>query len=199
MSARTPRTDSPTITRLASRAAKDHLQRKSMPGGGEVFSGGLASRALKTLGARAMTVDNSIIVSDAFDPSNTEDQALYAHEQYHLQHSGGVGENHGRDTEEIAARQVERMVLHRAVGGTESHEATQTQAGGFGGGGAHSKVQVSNNPDTRAAAQRGYDALKAKGMAHHQIVAKLAEEVMATMERARQSDGDRWGDKKGFL
>ena len=54
-------------SRLASRSARAPLQRRSMPGGGEVWEGPLASKALKALGARAMTVDSSIIVGDDFD------------------------------------------------------------------------------------------------------------------------------------
>ena len=85
-----------------------------MPGGGSVYRGEVASRALKAVGARAMTVDRSIIVSEDFDPARPEDQALYAHEQYHVEHSGGEGGHSVRDAEEVAARATEAMVFHRA-------------------------------------------------------------------------------------
>ncbi len=200
MAARTPKSESSSISRIASRAAKDGLQRRSMSGGGEVFSGDLASRALKSLGARAMTVDRSIIVSDDFDPNKAEDQALYAHEQYHLEHSGGEGFNHGRDGEEIAARQVERMVLHRAkAGGVESHEATQTQAGGFGTGNGQNPAEMRGRAEGQREAERGYWDLRAQGLSHEAIVQKLAEETIRTMDRARDTKNDRWGDKKGWM
>ncbi|MFN7146937.1 MAG: DUF4157 domain-containing protein, partial [Myxococcota bacterium] len=141
---RSERGGSPTADRLAARAERNGLKRSAMPGGGEVFTGEVASRALKSLGARAMTVDKSIIVSEDFDPSKPEDQALFAHEQFHVDHSGGAGTHEHRDAEEVAARAVERMVLHRArAGGMESHEATQavpgTSSEAKGGGGAKGK------------------------------------------------------------
>ena len=52
-----------TSARL-SRRLDNHLTRRAAPDGGEVFSGGLASRALRAVGARAMTVDRSIIVDN---------------------------------------------------------------------------------------------------------------------------------------
>ena len=80
-----------TVERMASRLEGGNLQRMSMPGGGAVYRGELASRALKSLGARAMTLDRQIIVSDDFDPSKPEDQALYAHERFHAEHGDGGG------------------------------------------------------------------------------------------------------------
>lgn len=197
---KTPRSESPTVSRLAARAGglQSGLQRRSMPGGGEVYSGEVASRALKDLGARAMTVDRSIIVSEDFDPSKPEDQALYAHEQYHMEHSGGEGTNSGRDAEEIAARTVERMVLHRArAGGLESHEATQTQSGGFGGGNPSRTMEV-NRTDGQEEAKRGYWAMRDTGLSHHTIAERLAEQVLKVIDRARDTENDRAGDKKGW-
>jgi len=198
--ARSTRADSPTVNRLASRAAKDGLQRRTVPGGGEAFSGELANRSLKAVGARAMTVDRSIIVAEDFDPNNPEDQALYAHEQYHLQHSGGEGSNSGHDSEEAGARQVERMVLHRArAGGVESHEATQTQTGGFGGGSGQSKSEIRGRAEGQRESERGYWELHAQGLSHNQIAHRLAEETLRAMDRAREVELDRAGDKKGFM
>ncbi|MDP2312170.1 MAG: DUF4157 domain-containing protein [Pseudomonadota bacterium] len=189
-----------TADRIASRATRGELQRSAMPGGGEVYGGDLASRALKTLGARAMTVDKSIIVADDFDPGRAEDQALFAHEQFHVEHSGGQGSHEARDGEEIAARSVERMVLHRSrSGGAESHEAAHavpstgatSAAGGSKGNGA--------SPEKDASAQRGYDALVASGMGRLAILDQLAHEVMQSIDHARDSAHDRFADKKGFL
>jgi hypothetical protein len=191
---------SPTADRLASRASKGALQRSSMPGGGEVFSGDLASRALKSLGARAMTVDKSIIVSDEFDPGRAEDQALYAHEQFHVEHSGGQGSHEARDGEEIAARAVERMVLHRArAGGAESHEAAGAVPNTGSPTGATSASQKRGDQETDSSAQRGYTALQGKGMDRAAIIDKLAHEVIQTLDHKRDSGLERFADKKGFL
>ena len=70
-----------TANRLAQRLDRSQLQRVTVPGGGEAFTGPVASRALDALGARAMTLDRSVIVSEDFDPSKAEDKALLAHEE----------------------------------------------------------------------------------------------------------------------
>ncbi len=197
---RSERGGSPTADRLASRAERGALKRSSMPGGGEVFSGELASRALKSLGARAMTVDRSIIVSDEFDPNKAEDQALYAHEQFHVEHSGGQGTHEHRDAEEVAARTVERMVLHRArAGGMESHEAShaQPETTGSSKGGHGSKTREGQEKDS--AAQRGYDMLLEQGLDRTAIIDKLAHEVIQALDHGRDGSLERFADKKGFL
>ena len=197
---RAARGASRTADRLASRASRGELQRSAMPGGGEVFGGELASRALKTLGARAMTVDKNIIVADDFDPGRAEDQALFAHEQFHVEHSGGQGSHDSRDGEEVAARAVERMVLHRTrSGGAESHEASHavpsTGATSSSGGGS----QKREGQETESNASRGYDALIAAGYSRQAILDKFAHEVMQTLDSARDSSLERFADKKGFL
>lgn len=199
---RMKRGGSATADRLASRAERPGrgLARQSMPGGGEVFSGDLASRALKSLGARAMTVDRSIVVADDFDPNKPEDQALFAHEQFHQEHSGGAGTHEHRDSEEVAARAVERMVLHRArAGGMESHEAglavPSTGAVAKEGAGAQSR----ENQEADVSAQRGYDALIRLGMDHLLVVDRLAHEVIQGLDSARDNQLERFADKKGFL
>lgn len=189
-----------TIERLASRAEKPGLQRKQVAGGGEVFTGELASRTLKAVGARAMTVDRSIIVSEDFDPNKPEDAALFAHEQYHLENSGGEGKNSGHDHEETEARAVERMVLHRSrTGGAEMHEAAHTSSPGgapTGSAGAAHERPGAAESDGNAAA--GYQALLAEGLSHHDIVEKLAREALKGLESAREQRANRWGDKKAF-
>lgn len=189
-----------TIERLASRAEKPGLQRKQMAGGGEVYTGELASRSLKAVGARAMTVDRSIIVAEDFDPNKPEDAALFAHEQHHLEHSGGEGKNAGYDHEEMEARAVERMVLHRSrTGGPEMHEAAHTSAPGgapTGSGGAAHERPGAAESDGNASA--GYQALLAQGLSHHDIVQKLAREAIQGLESAREQRSLRWGDKKAF-
>ncbi len=189
---------SSTVSRLTSRLDRSKLQRRAMADGGEVFTGGLASRALSALGARAMTVDRSIIVDESFDPNKAEDAAVYAHEQYHLDHSGGVGDNSGHDGEEVAARQVERMVLHRSTGGVESHEAEHNSSSqGTPGAGSSN---TSNKPDGAGnpSASNGYAAMKTRGMSHDEIVDQLAREVLLSMDSKRDRGSERSSQKKGF-
>jgi hypothetical protein len=107
-----------TSARLNARAARG-LKKKSVGDGGEVFTGPLASRALKAVGARAMTLDESIVVNDGFDTNKPQDAALYAHESIHRSGSGGEGTANPRDAEEIAARATEAMVLHRSRAGED--------------------------------------------------------------------------------
>ena len=184
-----------TVDRLAGRLDRSKLQRRAMGDGGEVYTGQVASRALKALGARAMTVDNSIIVSESFDPNKPEDAAVYAHEQFHLEGSGGVGDNDGHDQEEAGARQVERMVLHRMSGGVESHEAEHASnpSGAQSSGG--SKSNANANGSTAADA---YAAMLARGMKHNEIVEQLAQQVLQSMETQRDRHGERTVGKKGF-
>jgi hypothetical protein len=190
-----------TIERLASRAAKPGLQRKQMAGGGEVFTGELASRSLKAVNARAMTVDRSIIVADDFDPGNAEDQALFAHEQYHLDHSGGEGQNSGNDHEEHEARAVERMVLHRSrTGGPEMHEAAHTSApGGAPAGSSGAGHEREGNAESAGDPSRGYAAMVAAGMSHNAIIERLAREAVQGLDGGRDQRAMRGGDKKAFL
>ena len=186
---RTRRGGSSTADRLTSRlGGAGSLQRRHVPGG-EVYSGDLGTRALGALGARAMTVDRSIIVSENFDPSNPEDQALLAHERHHLEHSGGQGENSGRDAEEIAARAIERMVMHSMAGGMESHDAGHAGAAAAGGAGLDKEQD---------AAARGYQALRGRGLSHEEVLRFLAREVMTAITAQREQGEMRMTDKKGF-
>ena len=198
---RTQRGGSPTANRLAARAEKGQLRRVAMEGGGEVFTGDAASRSLKAVGARAMTVDHSIVVSEDFDPNKPEDQALYAHEKVHLEGSGGKGSHTERDAEEVAARAAERMVLHRAKGGgVEGQEAAHTSpqspsAHGAGGHGTHG----GNRGRVAAPAQRGYAALREEGESHADIVYRLAREVVSALDGRKELREARHADRKGFL
>lgn len=183
------------VDRIAGRLDRSRLQRRAMADGGEVYSGKVASRALQALGARAMTVDRSIIVDESFDPNRPEDAAVYAHEQFHLEHSGGVGDNSGHDQEEAGAREAERMVLHRMTGGVESHEAQHaSNAQGTPGSGS------SNRSAAQAAvsAAGGYAAMLASGMKHDEIVQQLAQQVLRALEVQRDHQGERSAGKRGF-
>lgn len=202
MAGRMERGGSSTVDRIASRAATGGLRRRSVQGG-EVYTGEVASRALDALGARAMTVDRSIIVSESFDPSRPEDAALLAHEQHHLQHSGGVGENGGRDAEEVAARQVERMVLHRlqSTGGLESHEAQHTASSVGAPASGDSSLESGRKGEDATGPQpgRGYAALRRKGLSHAEIVDQLAREILLTLHGGRERTAERGGRTKGIL
>lgn len=178
----------------------NHLTRRGMDDGGEVFSGRLASRALRAVGARAMTVSRSIIVDTTFDTSKVEDRALYAHEKVHLEHSGGEAGHQVRDAEEIAARAAEAMVFHRSaksggghtVGGSPSHASASSapQADSESVDDGHAKGQRDPSPED------GYRALVAQGYSHQDIVDLLARKVSAAMQESGQAGRDRHANQK---
>lgn len=192
-------------SRLISRAERTRLQRRSMPGGGEVFSGPLASRALKALGARAMTVDRAIVVGDEFDPSKPESQALYAHEMVHQRGSGGQGTHEARDAEETTARAVESMVLHRAMSGGY-------EGGYMPGGGINAPSPSNNDTDGRDAGPQasseqkkdkpaqpgeGYSELRKQGLSHQAVVDRLARSYLTGLDEQTTSSEARGGDTAG--
>jgi hypothetical protein len=199
------------ISRVTGRLDTSRLSRQSMNDGGEVFRGDLATRALEALGARAMTVDETIIVGDDFDASRAEDQALYAHEQHHVEHGdghGGGGEDNFRDAEEIAARAAESIALHRAIsGGTETgysqsagHKSgDHREGGGDGAAGAGEAGATSDQTASEPTAAAGYQALLAQGFGHDAIIQQLAQRVLNTLDEMDRVKQDRHGDKKGFI
>ena len=202
---------SKTADRLAERLDRSQLKRQEMPGGGAVYRGPTATRALDALGARAMTVDRQVVVGEDFDPSRREDQALYAHERYHAERGDGAGGGGGenfRDSEEIAARAVERMVLHRMDGDSEaadlpgagssdrargaaSHGLPGSAAGG--GGGPDTPDAQSRNPS----ASRGYQRMLQKGMSRADIVEELARRALAALDEQTRNGAERHKDKRG--
>jgi len=163
-----------TAARLSER---DGLRKRSLPGGGTVWQGPLATEALESLDARAMTLDQSIIVSEDFDPSSAEDQALYAHEQFHVQQGDhGAGGHHIHSAEEIAARAVEGMVLHRSA-----------QDGGGGGGEPAGGGEKSGGAEGKAAEPSpmgGYSALLKEGLDHQGAIEELARFVCDELDNA---------------
>ena len=193
-------------------AARAEIQRKSMPGGGDVVSGELASRALRAVGARAMTLDRTVIVDEGFDTSKKEDQALFAHEQHHVEHGdggGGGGGQNFRDAEEVAARASEAMVFHRMSGGYEGGDSQgagggtaapgqpASQGGGGVGAGTQSSSEKSAAVDRAPNAGRGYQSMTRQGYSHQDIVDELARKAMGALEERNQSKLDRAGDKRG--
>lgn len=191
-----------TVERLARRADMG-LQKKDAPDGGEVYSGELARKALRAVGARAMTLDHNIIVDDGFDFDKAEDAALYAHEQVHMEGSGGADMHvSAKDSEETAARAVESMVLHRARSG-ESVAGIMREAKEVGGtamlaadAGAAAPARATGAAGTGGTPQSEVDpaksalqALLATGKTQEQVVKDLTrwvlEQVRAGEEVAR--------------
>jgi hypothetical protein len=175
-------------SRLMSRAGPG-IRRRSMPDGGEVVSGPLATEALRALNARAFTMDHTIFVDEDFDSSNPEDAALYAHERHHQMESGGVDAGHGsHDAEEVAARAIESMVLHRSSRGdslsdimsdVRSGQILPSTKGGQG------RSDESGDQAEVSAVQSAYSALRASGKNHEGIVQDLTAfvvESLMTME-----------------
>jgi len=182
------------ISRLTSRADFG-LHRRSLADGGEVYSGPLAQQALRAVGARAMTMDKTIFVDESFDLSNPEDQALYAHERLHQLESGGMDEGHGaHDQEEVAARAIERMVLHRAQSGENFSEIMRDVDINR----AKEVIQKAANDsgDAGDSLMAGYSALLGQGHTHQQVVELLALHVTRALNEARQSRAQRGPDSK---
>lgn len=164
-------------------ARQGGVHRRQMPDGGEAYTGPTATRALRALGARAMTMDRQIFVAEDFDPNDPEDAALYAHELHHQMESGGVDDGHAtHDAEEAAAQAIERMVLHRSAMGEDFGEIMR-DVKTLGPGAAPVKNQEGDAPGSehKDEVQRAYDALVKQGKSHEQIISELAQFVVSTM------------------
>jgi hypothetical protein len=129
-----------------------------------------------------MTMDHTILVDDDFDPDNPEDQALYAHERHHQLESGGADHPHdGHDAEEMAARAIESMVLHRRAKGDSLSSILRDVKGGSTGqesGGSDPSTAfagAASKGEELTPAQRGYVALRSSGKSHEEIVEFLAQ------------------------
>lgn len=192
--------------RLASRGAD--LHRRHMPDGGEAFTGRLAQDALNAVGARAMTMDSTIIMGEGTDMSNPEDLALYAHEKHHAEHSGGEHGSNAHDTEEREARQIEGMVFHRSKNGESAasileglggEEAPEPPSGlALGNSGVPYGGDAGPAPTDEGGAagdpMEAYHAMIAEGKCHDMIVRQLADHVLDTVLAVRQSDMVRASD-----
>ena len=202
------------IDRIADRLDRSELRRVAMPDGGEVYRGAVANRALDALGARAFTVDRTIIVGDDFDPYRIEDAALYAHEMYHVEQGDGLGGGGGenfRDAEEVAARAVESLVIQRSMaGGVEAGYAAGAGArkggiqsgeagAGLGVGAKDANTKSEDASDADADAELGYAALIAQGMSHQEIVLEMAQRVLRAMDEQAEWKHIRQGHNKGFI
>lgn len=205
------------VSRL-SRRSQGGLYRRQVAGGGEVYTGPTATAALRTLGARAFTMDNSIFVAEDFDTSDPGDQALYAHERHHQLNSGGDGAAASfHDAEELAARAIERMVLHRAEQGEDFGEILRSvesqrmrtegdvmrsahEVGGRGGPASarQDTRHIDSSGQTRDPAQDAYVALRQRGRTHDSIIEELAFECVMVLGRQQDDAADQQGDS-GFL
>ena len=170
----------------------------------EVFTGELADQALGALGARAMTVDNEIVVNNQFNANEAEDQALLAHEMLHQEFSGGVAGSSMRDAEEIAARSVEAMVFHRAKNGDSSpiprkaSELLEESKNTSGGIRSPKKAEGQTDND-KPKSEKGYQILTERGFTHEMVVQHLTFKVMDEMERKHMENIAKTGHIKGFL
>jgi len=180
--------------RLHARADESSIYRRGTPDGGEVYSGSVVKKALRAVGARAMTMDNAIFVDDDFDLSNPEDQALYAHERHHQLESGGTDDHGAHDAEEMAARSIERMVLHRAAEGEDfnaimrdvaDHGDDAPEMAAASGRTGRVTESVIVDDDISQAALSG---MLAAGMPYEQIVRELAEHVVDSMSNADENE-----------
>ena len=172
-------------SRLMSRSGPG-IHRRSMPDGGEVVSGPLATQALRALNARAFTMDHTIFVDEDFDPSTPEDAALYAHERHHQMESGGFDDGHSsHDSEEVAARAIERMVLHRSTRGDAlSDIMSDVRAGNVPTSDSPAAKRLAGEPRENhgdSPAEHAYRSLIALGQPHEQIVQDLTNFVVEAL------------------
>jgi len=170
----------------------------------EAVTGPTATRALEALGARAMTLDQSIILPEDFDAADPEQAALYAHEAYHVNEGTGLeAAHHIHDAEESGARAVEEMVFHEmsageAEAGAVIHRAMDQRASaGDGAGSETGAIRPSDSMDTPEAV---YSALAGQGMTHDDILHLLAESVLSSMDEQKEESGVRnpLGDPGSF-
>lgn len=173
--------------RLASRSGG--LHRKSMPDGGEVYSGPVAQEALDAIGARAFTMDHTIIVGDNFDPSGSdEDAALYAHEVHHQMESGGTDDHGEHDAEEVAARAIERMVFHRRAAGESTSSIMRDVRGGAAEQGSWKRTppRGSGEDEVIGDSTAALRALLEQGIPYDIIVRDLARHVVDKLNETRE-------------
>jgi hypothetical protein len=167
-----------------------------MADGGQVYTGPTASRALRAIGARAMTLDKDIFVAEDFDDSSAEDQALYAHERHHQMEHGRVDAGAHAYAEEKAAQTIERMVLHRSKKGEAFGSIMRdvnsgaihrdSQASSTSGGGSSSASQPG---ETKSDAEKAILSLMKSGKSREQIVRKMAEHILDSLQRANEING----------
>lgn len=199
--------DSRLARRLMSRASGG-LYRRTTPDGGEVFTGPAARQALRSLGARAFTMDHTIIVDEGFDVSNPEDAALYAHELHHQMESGGVDSHSERDGEEIAARAIERMVYHRMASGDDFGAVMRDAKSGAvmrdarsGASSDNAYIRTPSKDDDKPSygdAIRAVEAVLGEGLSYDILVRDLARYCIEQMNKQREFTTARRSKNEAF-
>ena len=192
------------------------LYSQNMPNG-EVFRGSLADKALSAVGARALTIDDQIIVNHNFSSGKAEDQALYAHERFHQEQSGGAAGASINDAEERAAQAIEMIVHKKAEEGDldaipQSPTALLEEAkekGMLDGQGPRSAsgtvTGLKDNDDTESNSTNESDAVSAyldmleDGMTHEDIILYIVHKVRTKLREQQGSSMDRSGDYRSFL
>ncbi len=172
-----------TTERLVDRS---QLKRVNVPGGGEAFKGPTATRALKALGARAMTVDKSIIVDEDFDPNQAQDAALFAHEQVHVERGSTRATHAVHDAEEVAARAAEEHVLQRMA----SPSASSDQ-------GPNVQSEQPQQAPPASPMERAVGQLMASGKNRNDMVEDLARQVVDRLADAEDLSHQRGGNTPG--
>lgn len=200
--------------RLMSRADMGGLSRKRMADGGEVFTGGVARKALRTLGARAFTVDKQIVVDPSFDASKPHDAALYAHERHHQVNSGGEGGqaagHNDHDKEESSARTIENMVLHRMEQGEHMADVLHDVTTGTASETARSQLfnKDAGNTMVGRAIQGGdkdtspieaYWHARSKGQSHMSIMSDLTDFSAYKCKQLNEDYQWRSGGERDFM
>jgi len=170
-------------------ARANGVYRRQMADGGSVVTGDTVSRALRAVGARAMTWDNEVYVDKDFDKDDADDQALYAHEVHHLEESGGADVGDGRhDAEEAGAQQIERMVLNRRAAGEDFGGIMRDMRSGANEKGSASRAPGSNEQKETATGE-SITALKEeleRGVPYDLIVQKLARYCVLQLNKTRE-------------
>lgn len=188
------------------------LYSQNMPNG-EVYRGSLADKALGAVGARALTIDDQIIVNHNFSSGKAEDQALYAHERFHQEQSGGAAGASINDAEERAAQAIEMIVHKKAEEGDldaipQSPTALLEEAkekGMLDAQSPSSGTPLKDNDDTESNSTNESDAVSAyinmleDGMTHEDIILYIVHKVRTKLTEQQGSSVDRSGDYRSFL
>lgn len=189
--------DSKLSRRLMSRQ-DGGVYRRQMDDGGSVVTGPIVSRALRAVGARAMTWDHEIFVDENFRSNDPEDASLYAHERHHQSHSGGadVGVGHTSSSEEMGAQAIERMVLHRAAEGESVGDIMRDpvmrrggadMASGSGSPGRRSVPDGGAQGEGMSGAEEAMLKLMAQGIPYDVIVRDLTTYCVRQIHQTRES------------
>ena len=153
----------------------------------EVYSGELADEALGALGARAMTVDNEIIVNNTFNANQAEDQALL-HTKCYQEFFGWCC----RFIDEMQKKLLglwspwfftEPKTVDSNLIPKKASELLRDEKESGGGGAKSAATNEAETKNEQPKAEKGYQVLKERGFTHEMIVQHLMFRVMDEMER----------------